>query len=90
MQAFLHLQDFERVIAAYGRWSSFHDAEVHRIALIRAVPCGAEPNLELEVHAWNMTSEVTSEGYYRLTHHHLITFLFEEVSRVRGEKGPCY
>jgi hypothetical protein len=76
MQSFEHLQDF----AAAG--PSFRDAEVHRLALERAVPCGDLPSLEFVVHAWNMTDEVTPDGYYRLTHHHLITFRFEGVETV--------
>ena len=77
------LEGHGSVEAAFGRWPSFHDAEVHRIVLERAVPSGPMPKVEITVHAWNMTSEVDDSGYYRLTHHHLVDLVFDEVSELQ-------
>jgi hypothetical protein len=78
------IEGHARVAAAFGGvWPSFHDAEVHSISLERATPTGALPTLQFVVHAWNMTDEVTAEGYYRLTHHHLVEFLFLDVTEVQ-------
>lgn len=42
--------------AIFGRWPSFHDAEVLRVALDRSGDDG--PTLELVVHVFVMTGEV--------------------------------
>ena len=52
-----------------GRVPSFHDAEVLSVTLDRA-----EPSCVLRVHAFQMTSEVNSDGVYILKNHAVVTF----------------
>jgi hypothetical protein len=67
-----YLQGYEAVIQAYGYWPSFHDSPVLRYARGRDF-------VELEVEAWEMTSEVDSEGYFVLTKRHRLHFSFTEL-----------
>lgn len=60
----------------FGRWPSFHDAEVVSIELNRT---GAS---RVKVHAFSMTSEVDSKGHYVTEKHVLISFLLHDVSNV--------
>jgi hypothetical protein len=75
------IEGHDKVEAAFGGWPSFHDAEVHRIVLERAVPTGPMPRVEVVIHAWNMTDQIDENGY-RLAHHHLVSFAFDDVSEV--------
>ena len=78
---FIH--GYEQVLKAFGRWPSFHDGEVHRVILDRtrkAENGDFFPSIELLVHGWNMTSEVTKDGYYKLEQQHIVHFLFEYVT----------
>ena len=61
-----------------GRWPSFHDAEVHRVSLDRAGADG--PTLEVTMHAFEMTDEVSESGHYLLRDHTLITLRFSGVA----------
>jgi hypothetical protein len=70
------------VLNAFGRWPSFHDGEVHRVVLdrMRKDQNGTfYSSVELLVRGWNMTSEVTPDGYYKCTNDSIVHFLFEEV-----------
>jgi hypothetical protein len=72
------IEGHAKVESAFGRWPSFHDAEVHRIVFERAMP-----SVEVVIHAWNMSDEVNEKGQYRLTHHHLVSLVFDGVSEVK-------
>jgi hypothetical protein len=63
----------QQVIDWFGRWPSFHDAEVVRIVLNRS------GRSELVVHAFNMTSKVNSHGYYVTEKHALLTFYLDGI-----------
>lgn len=60
----------------FGRWPSFHDAEVISIELFRNPNGVSEPNLRANIHVFEMTPEVDERGYYVLKNHMLVTFLF--------------
>lgn len=77
MQAYEFIEDHHLVTDVFGRWPSFHDAEVHRVVLARE---GSRPSVELLLHGWVMTSEVTPSGHYKLEHQSLVHFRFEQVS----------
>ena len=62
----------------FGRWPSFHDAEVLRLVLDRSGPEG--PTLEAAIHVFEMTSEVNAKGYYVLKHHTEATLRFTAVN----------
>ena len=61
----------------FGRWPSFHDAEIHSISITR--DCDASPQMDVTIHHWEMTGEVDSRGYYVLRHHTLSTLRFSGV-----------
>ena len=77
MQAYEFIEGHHLVTNVFGRWPSFHDAEVHRVVLNRGEH---SPSVELLLHGWVMTSEITPSGHYKLEHQSLIHFLFEQVS----------
>jgi hypothetical protein len=60
-----------------GRMPSFHDAEVLALSLDRATACAI-----LKVHAFEMTSEVDSRGYFVCTRHVVVTFKLSWISSI--------
>jgi hypothetical protein len=70
----------EQVIAIFNRWPSFHDAEVVRLALERTASYERGPDLTLDLHAFEITSDVGPNGQYVLRHHVLISFRFSGVA----------
>ena len=60
----------------FGRFPSFHDAEVLRITMNRVLG-GVLPTLEAQVHVFEMTSEIV-DGSYVLKNHTRVTFQFLE------------
>lgn len=72
----------------FGYWPSFHDAEVHELLLDRGnVDAGSSsyafPVLTVKIHVFEMTDEVTSEGFFVLTKHTLVTLRFHDVEAGR-------
>ena len=51
----------------FGRWPSFHDAEMLRVVLDRSGDEG--PTLEAVIRVFEMTSDVDPKGYYVLKNH---------------------
>jgi hypothetical protein len=76
----------DTLVAAFGHWPSFHDAEVVWIRLDRR-PCGAGdgPTLEALVHVFETTGEVGSDGCYVRRHHVLVHLRFRDVAGLRLE-----
>jgi hypothetical protein len=56
------------VIAWFGYWPNFHDAEVLSIAMDR------ERGITVAVHVFRMTSEVNEKGQYVLDKHAVVKF----------------
>jgi hypothetical protein len=53
---------------------------------MRKLPSGSYyPSIELLVHGWVMTTEVTESGHYKLEHQSIVHFLFEQVTDVQLE-----
>jgi hypothetical protein len=76
----------EKLIAVFGHWPSFHDAEVVWMNLDRRPHGeGYGPTLEALVHAFEMTSEVSPDGYYVSRHHSLVHLRFRHVLGLRLE-----
>ena len=74
----------EKLTNIFGRWPSFHDAEVHEVHLERDhVDTYARvhefPRLTVRVHLWVMTNDVDQKGYYVLTNHTLVRIGFYDV-----------
>lgn len=85
VEAHAFIDNNSAVLQVFGCWPSFHDGEVHRVVMDRARrhPNGTHyPSIELTIRGWNMTSDLTEDGLYRLEADSLIQFLFEEVTEV--------
>lgn len=68
-----YISGFESVVAAFGYWPSFHDSPVLKFSRTTEF-------VELQVEAWEMTSEVDSRGYFVLIKRHEIGFRFAGIS----------
>ncbi len=84
------VQGSEKLLAIFGRWPSFHDAEVMEIRLARKPKeSGGKRDRGVElfarIHTWEMTNEVDSSGYYVLKNHTLVTFRFSGVEELKLE-----
>jgi hypothetical protein len=85
VDAYAFIKNNSAVLKVFGCWPSFHDGEVHRVVMDRArrhANGTYYPSIELTIRGWNMTSDVTEDGFYRLEADSLVHFLFEEVSEV--------
>ncbi|CAN5880862.1 hypothetical protein BH11VER1_BH11VER1_31130 [soil metagenome] len=74
-----------KVTDAFGYFPTFHDAEIIKIYLDRnTTPKEDYPTVSITfvLHGWEMTSDITPSGHYRLTKHHLIKFQFDSVDEV--------
>jgi hypothetical protein len=65
------------VVAHFGAWPSFHDAEVVSVHLQRSSACS------LSIHAFNMTSSVDGTGHFITKDHGIVTFEFEEIRELQ-------
>jgi hypothetical protein len=57
----------------FGRWPSFHDAEILSLHLDRS------GTSSLSVHTWAMTNQVDAKGYFLLEKQLVVEFLLEEI-----------
>jgi hypothetical protein len=77
-----------KLLEIFGRWPSFHDAEVMEIQLSRTPkgPRGKrDRRVELlaRIHAWDMTNELDRRGYYVLKNYTLVTLRFSGVEELK-------
>ena len=82
MEPFSLIAGHEEVLAVFGRWPSFHDGEVHRLLLdsTRTDAKGLRyPSIELALRGWNLTAQVSDEGFYKVEGDSIVSFLFEHV-----------
>jgi hypothetical protein len=87
MPAHEFISDNHLVLEAFGRWPSFHDAEVHCVVLdrTRRSDSGAYvPSLELVVRGWNLVRDDDS-GLLKAENDSIVSFRFEEVTDVEFE-----
>lgn len=63
----------------FGRWPSFHDAEVVSIELMRESAGISEPSLRAKIHVFETTPEIDDRGFYVLKNHVVVTFLFRGI-----------
>ena len=88
MQPHEFIEGSERVIAHCGLWPSFHDAEVLKLVLDRTDRARSEelfPVLDLYMHGWVMTSEISEDGFYKLKGEGKFHFRFEGITEVEIE-----
>lgn len=79
------IQNSRSLTDLFGRWPSFHDAEVLRLTLDRGEARSFNPNLQAAIHVFEMTSQIDEQGMYVLKGHVVATFLFFEIIEVRLE-----
>ncbi len=78
---------YDKLTSLFGYWPSFHDSEVLWVRLDRRhLGEGYGPNLDALIHVFEMTSEVSPDGYYILRHHSLVHFRFHGVIELRLEE----
>jgi Immunity protein 50 len=80
----------EKLLAIFGRWPSFHDAEVLEIRLVgKPTRTGDKRDrgveLSARIHTWEMTNELDTRGYYVLKNHTLVTLNFSGVKELKLE-----
>ena len=83
-----HIEKSETITGIFGYWPSFHDGEIQELSLSvsdgRPWVVGSEsPILEMRVHAFEMTKEVSPEGYFVLRNHTLVRLRFRNVESLR-------
>ena len=79
------IQDAEKVVAAFGEWPSFHDAEILRIALDRdPARAGLAPSLQLQVRVRRSTPQGvgTADFHMALTHDFVIALSFTGITEL--------
>lgn len=81
----MQLPGADDLIKVFGRWPSFHDAEVVRFLLERTEPFGAGPSIVADVHVFEMTNQIGADGAYVLTKDTLVSFRFVGVDQVEVE-----
>jgi tRNA(adenine34) deaminase len=74
----------EKILNIFGYWPSFHDAEIHALNLDIAdeepwEPGSESPTLEMLIHVFEMTKDLTPEGYFVLKNHTLTRLRFRNV-----------
>jgi Immunity protein 50 len=65
------------IVERFGRWPSFHDAEVLSVYLSGHLP--EQPSCEMVIHVWLMADKVDARRSYILEKHSLVTFRFEQL-----------
>ena len=71
------IENSESVTSLFGYWPSFHDAEVLQISISRSSEHDGGPSLSADVHVFEMTQQVDSDGYYVNHKHSVVTLLFQ-------------
>ena len=82
MEAYEFIAEHEKLIAHFGLWPSFHDAEVHSLNLHRPAQTATGrniPTLELQLRGWVLKQEISDAGFYKLHGDAIVHFQFEGV-----------
>ena len=79
MESLVKIQNANLLIDVFGRFPSFHDAEVLRITLDRGDRTDLNPSLEALIHVFEVTPEVDDNGRYQLKNHVLVLFRFSKI-----------
>jgi hypothetical protein len=77
----------EALTSIFDYWPSFHDAEVIQVRLDRGGGVGSDgeptlPSLEADIHVFEMTEEIATNGAYVLHKHTLATFAFRGIDEL--------
>lgn len=79
MEAWEYIEGAQRLVSWFGRWPTFHDAEVVHLHLNRT------GKSSLLVYAFEMTDELDEGGVYKIVKHVLIEFLLEDIQELELE-----
>ena len=74
------IENAETLVSIFGRWPSFHDAEVWSLTQERT-PKGFD--VIATIHVFEMTSEVDARGFFRLQKHTRVVFRFVDCRETR-------
>lgn len=74
-----HITNAAAVTSVFGRWPSFHDAEVLGVELVRRYGDPAGPGLVARIHAFSMTDRVDGRGYFILENHSIVVLRFDGI-----------
>ncbi len=88
MEAYEFIDGHERIVAHFGFWPSFHDAEVFKLVLERSnvkPKTQIDPVLDLHLRGWVLTSEIAPAGHYTQQGDALFHFRFEGVRDLQIE-----
>lgn len=77
------IEGHEKLTGIFGRWPSFHDAEVLALGYERRDQ--EDPSILLVVHLRETTPEVDEQGYYKLVKHTRVTFRFHDCHEIAIE-----
>jgi hypothetical protein len=71
----------------FGKWPSFHDAEVLRFELSRSLEKGRDPRawLRMDLHVFTLSAELNEHGNYRTEKDFLITLTFTKIENLKIE-----
>jgi len=75
----------DQVTKIFGYWPSFHDSEVIRVELVRGDPSVSGPIVLADIHAFEMTDEIDSEGLFILRKNTLVSLRFEGIDHLKLE-----
>jgi hypothetical protein len=73
------IENSHLLTAIFGRWPSFHDAEVLNIALDRGERGAFDPSLEAAFRLYEGTSGMDQEGRYVLKNHVVVRIKFSRI-----------
>lgn len=79
-----HIENSKKIIDIFGYWPSFRDAEIHELSFNVAdgtpwIVGSESPAIEMLIHVWEMTKDVTPDGYFVLTKHTLTRLRFRNI-----------
>jgi hypothetical protein len=78
------MENSHLVTDIFGRWPSFHDAEVLEMTLNRGERSTYGPWFSAKIHVFEMTSQVEN-GAYVLRHQSVVNFCFRELHELKLE-----
>ena len=74
----MQIENADLLESIFGRWPSFHDAEIHSVVITR--DCDSGPQMDVAIHHWQMTKELDAKGYYVLKNHTFTNLRFYTIS----------
>lgn len=71
------IENYQAILQRFGRWPSFHDAEIHSVWMDRAGADGPYIEMRIHVHTWK--AEVDKEGRYIIDQQAMVTMRFSRI-----------